>query len=86
MKPEKTATVVLLLSAALLILTGCPKKEAPAVQTADEYKMAIPLAQGPAERAGRDINGAAEQVDEKIEQLGDKHSGRSKGRPRLTRI
>ncbi|HEY9100349.1 MAG TPA: hypothetical protein VIN38_15890 [Thiobacillus sp.] len=86
MNPGTTATITLLMSAALLVLTGCPKKEAPAVQTADEYKMKIPLAKGSAERVGRDINGAAEQVDEKIKQLGERSSARSKGRPGLTRI
>ncbi len=86
MNPGTTTTIILLMSAALLVLTGCSKKEAPAVQTADEYKMTIPLAKGSAERVGRDINGAAEQVDEKIEQLGERRSGHSKGRPGLTRI
>lgn len=72
MKLGKIATTVLAMSAVLIVLTGCQKKEEQADQTAYENKVEIRLEEGSAEHAGRDIDEAAAKVGEKIEQVGEK--------------
>lgn len=71
MKLGKTATTALVMSAVLIVLTGCQKKEEQADQTAYENKVEIRLEEGSAEHAGRDIDEAAAKVGEKIEQVGE---------------
>ena len=74
MKPGKTATTALVVSAVLIliVLTGCQKKEEPAEQTTYENKVEIRLEEGSAEHAGRNIDEAAAKAGEKIEQVGEK--------------
>ena len=72
MKLGKTATTALVVSAVLIVLTGCQKKEQPAEKAAYEDKVEIRLEEGTAEHVGRDIDEAAVTVGEKIEQVGEK--------------
>ena len=71
MKLGKTATTALVMSAVLIVLTGCQKKEEQADQAVYENKVDIRLEEGSAEHAGRDIDEAAAKVDEKIERVGE---------------
>ena len=49
MKPGKTATTALVVSAVLIVLPGCQKKEEPAEQTAYENTVEIRLEEGSAD-------------------------------------
>lgn len=71
MKLGKTATTALVMSAVLIVLTGCQKKEEQADQAVYENKVDIRLEEGSAEHAGRDIDEAAAKVGEKIERVGE---------------
>jgi len=79
MKLGKTATTAMVMSAVLIVLTGCQKKEEPADQSAYENKVEIRLEEGSAERAGREIDEAAAKAGEKIEQVGEKIQDAAKG-------
>jgi len=79
MKLGKIATTALAMSAVLIVLTGCQKKEEPADQSAYENKVETRLEEGSAERAGREIDEAAAKAGEKIEQVGEKIQDAAKG-------
>lgn len=72
MKLGKTATTALVMSAVLIVLTGCQKKEEPADQAAYENKVEIRVEESSAEHVGRDVDEAAAKVGEKIEEVGEK--------------
>lgn len=61
MKPGRTLSTVLIMSALLAALFGCQKQE------------------GPAEKAGRQVDKAVESVGQQIEKAGDAIQDAAKG-------
>jgi hypothetical protein len=61
MKPGKTLTTALIMTALLAALFGCQKQE------------------GPAEKAGRQVDKAVESVGQQIEKAGDAIQDAAKG-------
>ena len=62
MKPGKTLTTALIMTALLAALFGCQKQE------------------GPAEKAGRQVDKAVESVGQQVEKAGDAIQDAAKGR------
>jgi len=79
MKFGKTVTTALALSALLVALSGCQKKEDQAEQPIQENKVELRLEEGTAEHAGQELDEAAAKVGEKIEQAGEKIQDAAKG-------
>jgi hypothetical protein len=61
MKPGKTLSTALIMTALLVALSGCQKQE------------------GPAEKAGRQVDKAVESVGQQIEKAGDAIQDAAKG-------
>lgn len=61
MKFGKTTSVVLSMSALLIVLSACQKQE------------------GPAERAGKEVDKAIDQAGQQVEKAGDKIQDAAKG-------
>jgi len=61
MKPDKTLSTALIMTALLVALSGCQKQE------------------GPAEKAGRQVDKAVESVGQQVEKAGDAIQDAAKG-------
>jgi len=61
MKPGKTLSTALIMTALLVALSGCQKQE------------------GPAEKAGRQVDKAVESVGQQVEKAGDAIQDAAKG-------
>ncbi|MBK6741637.1 MAG: hypothetical protein IPG66_01150 [Hydrogenophilales bacterium] len=83
MKLGKYASAALLMTACLLAVTGCQKKEGPMEHAGKEIDQAVdklsePKA-GPAEQLGQAVDNAAATTGQKIEDAGDRLQDAAKG-------
>lgn len=72
MKLGKIVGAVMVMSALLVVLPGCQKKEGPAERAGKELDMAV-------EKAGNEVDKAAEKVGEQVEKAGDNIQDAAKG-------
>lgn len=83
MKHGKLVSTVLFMSALLMALPGCQKKEGPLEKAGKEVDQAVENMgqpkEGPVEQAGQAVDNAAEKTGQQIEKAGDSIQDAAKG-------